>query len=232
MLPSALRVMAIFALSEITNQFFNLHFRSFENVKNKKMTEIKSICVFCGSSDGNDIQVEAQAKELGTYLANHDITLVYGAAKIGVMGQVAQASLDHKGKVIGVIPEFLKLKEVVHLGLTELITNENMHQRKMTMQEISDGFITLPGGFGTLEELFEIITWSQLGLHQKPIGLLNVNGFYDDLLKMLEHMVRRGFLKMENYELLIVDTTVEGLISKMKAYKPQAVPKWLKGDRT
>jgi len=196
------------------------------------MTEITSICVFCGSSDGNDIQVEQQAKALGTYLANHDITLVYGAAKIGVMGQVAQACLDHKGKVIGVIPEFLKLKEVVHLGLTELITNENMHQRKMTMQEISDGFITLPGGFGTLEELFEIITWSQLGLHQKPIGLLNVNGFYDDLLKMLEHMVRRGFLKMENYELLIVDTTVEGLISKMQAYKPQAVPKWLKGDRT
>lgn len=196
------------------------------------MTTIKSICVFCGSSDGNDIQVEEKAKELGAYLAQNDITLVYGAAKIGVMGQVAQASLDQKGKVIGVIPEFLKLKEVVHLGLTELITNENMHQRKMTMQEISDGFITLPGGFGTLEELFEIITWSQLGLHQKPIGLLNVNGFYDDLLKMLEHMVRRGFLKMENYELLLVDTTVEGLISKMKAYKPQDVPKWLKGDRT
>ncbi|WP_299678891.1 TIGR00730 family Rossman fold protein [uncultured Dokdonia sp.] len=196
------------------------------------MTTITSICVFCGSSDGNDIQVEEKAKELGTYLAQNDITLVYGAAKIGVMGQVAQASLDHKGKVIGVIPEFLKLKEVVHLGLTELITNENMHQRKMTMQEISDGFITLPGGFGTLEELFEIITWSQLGLHQKPIGLLNINGFYDDLLKMLEHMVRRGFLKMENYELLLVDTTVEGLISKMKAYKPQDVPKWLKGDRT
>ena len=196
------------------------------------MTEIKSICVFCGSSDGNDVQVEAIAKELGVYLAENDITLVYGAAKIGVMGQVAQASLDHKGKVIGVIPEFLKLKEVVHLGLTELITNKNMHERKMKMQEISDGFITLPGGFGTLEELFEIITWSQLGLHQKPIGLLNVNGFYDDLLRMLEHMVRRGFLKMENYELLLVDTTVEGLVSKMKAYKPQPVPKWLKGDRT
>ena len=196
------------------------------------MTTITSICVFCGSSDGNDIQVEEKAKELGIYLAQHDMTLVYGAAKIGVMGQVAQACLDHKGKVIGVIPEFLKLKEVVHLGLTELITNENMHQRKMTMQEISDGFITLPGGLGTLEELFEIITWSQLGLHQKPIGLLNINGFYDDLLKMLEHMVRRGFLKMENYELLLVDTTVEGLISKMKNYKPQDVPKWLKGDRT
>lgn len=196
------------------------------------MSEITSICVFCGSSEGNDMQITESAEELGTYMAQQGITLVYGAAKIGVMGQVAQACLEHKGKVIGVIPEFLKLKEVVHLGLTELITNENMHQRKMTMQEISDGFITLPGGFGTLEELFEIITWSQLGLHQKPIGLLNINGFYDDLLKMLEHMVRRGFLKMENYELLIVDTSVEGLIKKMKAYKPQPVPKWLKGDRT
>lgn len=196
------------------------------------MSEITSICVFCGSSEGNDMQITESAEALGTYMAQQDITLVYGAAKIGVMGQVAQACLEHKGKVIGVIPEFLKLKEVVHLGLTELITNENMHQRKMTMQEISDGFITLPGGFGTLEELFEIITWSQLGLHQKPIGLLNINGFYDDLLKMLEHMVRRGFLKMENYELLIVDTSVEGLIKKMRAYKPQPVPKWLKGDRT
>ncbi len=196
------------------------------------MSEITSICVFCGSSEGNDIQITESAEALGTYMAQQDITLVYGAAKIGVMGQVAQACLEHKGKVIGVIPEFLKLKEVVHLGLTELITNENMHQRKMTMQEISDGFITLPGGFGTLEELFEIITWSQLGLHQKPIGLLNINGFYDDLLKMLEHMVRRGFLKMENYELLLVDTSVEGLIKKMRAYKPQPVPKWLKGDRT
>ncbi len=196
------------------------------------MSEITSICVFCGSSEGNDIQIAEKAEELGIYLAHQDITLVYGAAKIGVMGQVAQACLDHKGKVIGIIPEFLKLKEVVHLGLTELITNENMHQRKMKMQEISDGFVTLPGGFGTLEELFEIITWSQLGLHQKPIGLLNINGFYDDLLKMLEHMVRRGFLKMENYELLIVDTSVEGLIKKMKAYKPQPVPKWLKKDRT
>lgn len=196
------------------------------------MSEITSICVFCGSSEGNDMKITESAEELGTYMAQQEITLVYGAAKIGVMGQVAQACLEHKGKVIGVIPEFLKLKEVVHLGLTELITNENMHQRKMTMQEISDGFITLPGGFGTLEELFEIITWSQLGLHQKPIGLLNINGFYDDLLKMLEHMVRRGFLKMENYELLIVDTSVEGLIKKMKAYKPQPVPKWLRGDRT
>lgn len=196
------------------------------------MNHLKSICVFCGSSEGNDLEVGKTAMELGTYMARNNIGLVYGAAKIGVMGQVAQAALDNGGKVIGVIPEFLKLKEVVHLGLTELIVNKNMHERKMKMQEISDGFITLPGGFGTLEELFEIITWSQLGLHQKPIGLLNVNGFYDDLLSLLETMVKRGFLKMENYELLLVDTSVEGLLYKMKTFKAPDVPKWLKADRT
>jgi uncharacterized protein (TIGR00730 family) len=196
------------------------------------MNTLNAICVFCGSSEGNDIEIIEQSVVLGESLAKENITLVYGAAKIGVMGKVAQSALDKGGKVIGVIPEFLKLKEVVHLGLTELITNKNMHERKMTMQEISDGFITLPGGFGTLEELFEILTWSQLGLHRKPIGILNVNGFYDDLLQLLEHMVKRGFLKMENYELLIVDTSVEGLLTKMRHFTPQAVPKWLTGDRT
>ncbi|MFT5751926.1 MAG: hypothetical protein ACI86L_001435 [Dokdonia sp.] len=196
------------------------------------MNTLNAICVFCGSSDGNDIEVLEQAAVLGETLAKKNISLVYGAAKIGVMGKVAQSSLDKGGKVIGVIPEFLKLKEVVHLGLTELITNKNMHERKMTMQEISDGFITLPGGFGTLEELFEILTWAQLGLHQKPIGILNVNGFYDSLLELLEHMVKRGFLKMENYELLLVDSTVDGLLNKMQNFEPQSVPKWLTGDRT
>lgn len=204
----------------------------FAFVEMKNMNDLKSICVFCGSSEGNDLEVGKTAMELGAYMARNNIGLVYGAAKIGVMGQVAQAALDNGGKVIGVIPEFLKLKEVVHLGLTELIVNKNMHERKMKMQEISDGFITLPGGFGTLEELFEIITWSQLGLHQKPIGLLNVNGFYDDLLSLLETMVKRGFLKMENYELLLVDTSVEGLLYKMKTFKAPDVPKWLKADRT
>lgn len=196
------------------------------------MNTLNAICVFCGSSEGNDIEVLNQAAVLGETFAKENISLVYGAAKIGVMGKVAQSALDKGGKVIGVIPEFLKLKEVVHLGLTELITNKNMHERKLTMQDISDGFITLPGGFGTLEELFEILTWSQLGLHKKPIGILNVNGFYDDLLQLLEHMVKRGFLKIENYDLLLVDTTVDGLLKKMREFVPQDVPKWLTGDRT
>ncbi|WP_299220678.1 TIGR00730 family Rossman fold protein [uncultured Aquimarina sp.] len=196
------------------------------------MNNLTSICVFCGSSEGNDIQVIDEALLLGEKMAHQDITLVYGAAKIGVMGKVAEGALTHKGKVIGVIPDFLKLKEVVHLGLTELVTTDNMHERKMKMQELSDGFITLPGGFGTLEELFEIITWSQLGLHQKPIGLLNINGFYDHLLQLLETMVRNGFLKMDNYELLLVDDDIDRLLQKMRAFKPAQVPKWLKSDRT
>ncbi|KZS41819.1 LOG family protein YvdD [Aquimarina aggregata] len=196
------------------------------------MTTLNSICVFCGSSEGNDITIIEKGFLLGEELARRQITLVYGAAKIGIMGKVAEGALTSKGKVIGVIPEFLKLKEVMHLGLHELITTENMHQRKMKMHDLSDGFITLPGGFGTLEELFEIITWAQLGLHQKPIGLLNVGGFYDDLLQLLETMVRRGFLKIENYELLIVDDSIDQLLEKMKMFKPKEVPKWLKPERT
>ena len=168
----------------------------------------------------------------GWVLAKEDIVLVYGAAKIGIMGKIAQASLSNHGKVIGVIPEFLKMKEVVHLGLTELITTVNMHERKLKMHELSDGFITLPGGFGTFEELFEIITWAQLGLHQKPIGLLNVNGFYDNLISMLETMVAKGLLKMANFEQLIIENDISRLLDKMKNFKPQEVPKWLKVDRT
>jgi len=196
------------------------------------MNEIKVIAVFCRSSEGNDMEIISMAEDLGRIFAQENITLVYGAAKIGIMGKVAQASLDNQGKVIGVIPEFLKLKEVVHLGLNKLITTENMHERKLKMHELSDGFITLPGGFGTFEELFEIITWAQLGLHQKPIGLLNINGFYDDLISMLETMVVKGFLKLDNLELLIVDADINSLLDKMKQYKPQEVPKWLKADRT
>ena len=196
------------------------------------MKTLSSVAVFCGSSEGNDTTVISEATKLGETLAHKGITLVYGAAKIGVMGKVAQGALKNKGKVIGVIPEFLKKKEVVHLGLHKLVTTKNMHQRKLKMHELSDGFIALPGGIGTLEELFEIYTWAQLGLHEKPIGLLNINGFYDDLIKMLETMVVKGFMKMENLEILIVDSNTESLLDKMGQYKPNRVPKWLKAERT
>ncbi len=199
--------------------------------RNGDMNKLEKICVFCGSSDGNDLAITDAAIKLGEIFVSHKITLVYGAAKIGVMGTIAKSVLDNNGGVIGIIPAFLKKKEVVHLGLTELITTKNMHERKLKMQEASDGFIALPGGMGTLEELFEIITWLQLGLHQKPIGLLNINGFYNDLIKMLETMVRKGFLSMDNYNLLLVDSNPLNLIKKMEEFKRPELPKWLNEDR-
>lgn len=192
---------------------------------------MKSIVVFCGSSEGNDQKIIDEAYELGVKMAANSITLVYGAAKIGVMGKVAEGALKHHGKVVGVIPEFLKMKEVVHHGLTELYTTKNMHERKLKMHELSDAIIALPGGFGTLEELFEMITWAQLGLHQKPVGILNTNGFYDELIRFLEKMVKNGFLKIENFEMLLVSDSIDVLLDKMHAYKPKAIPKWIKKDQ-
>jgi len=196
------------------------------------MDKLNKICVFAGSSEGNDLEVIEAAKYLGYTFAQRQITLVYGGAKIGLMGHMAQAALEGQGTVIGIIPDFLKKKEVVHLGLSELITVGTMHERKLRMQEESDGFIAFPGGMGTLEELFELLTWLQLGLHDKPIGLLNINNFYDDLINLLETMVRRGLLKMENFELLLVDTNLDSLLNKMESFSPPNIPKWLKPDRT
>ena len=195
------------------------------------MRKLNKICVFCGSSDGNDPAINQAAISLGKAFVENDITLVYGAAKIGIMGALAKSVLNGKGKVIGIIPDFLKKKEVVHLGLTKLITTQNMHERKLQMQELSDGFIAMPGGFGTLEELFEIITWLQLGLHSKPIGLLNTNGFYDDLIKLIENMVKKGFVSIENYNLLLVDCEIENLLQKMRSFEEPEIPKWLNSKR-
>ncbi|NNE78061.1 MAG: TIGR00730 family Rossman fold protein [Pricia sp.] len=192
---------------------------------------MQSIVVFCGSSDGNDPNVLQSAIELGETLAIRNMTLVYGAAKIGVMGKVAQGALEKGGKVIGVIPDFLMHREVYHSGLSELLVTKNMHERKLKMHELSDGIIALAGGYGTLEELFEMITWAQLGLHQKPIGILNTNGFYDDLLQMLRKMVVKGFLKQENYEMLLVADKVTTLLQKMEEYKPFPLPKWINKEQ-
>jgi uncharacterized protein (TIGR00730 family) len=195
------------------------------------MHKLSKICVFCGSSDGNDPIIIQAAISLGEALVKNNITLVYGAAKIGIMGILAKSVLDGKGSVIGIIPDFLKMKEVVHLGLTQLVTTRNMHDRKLQMQELSDGFIAMPGGFGTLEELFEILTWLQLGLHSKPIGLLNTNGFYDDLVKLIENMVKKGFVSMENYNLLLIDSNIEDLLQKMRNFEQPEMPKWLNTNR-
>ena len=195
------------------------------------MNKFKRICVFCGSSDSNDPAITEAAKKVGEIFAHDNITLVYGAAKIGVMGTLAKSVLDNNGKIIGIIPEFLKMKEVVHLELTKLITTKTMHQRKMKMQEESDAFIALPGGMGTLEELFEIVTWLQLGLHKKPIGILNVNGFYDELIKLLENMVRTALLSQENFDLLLVDSDPKKLLAKMTDFERPNLTKWLNSDK-
>ena len=188
---------------------------------------MNSISVFCGSSDGNDEKIISEAYQLGHVLAIRNIALVYGAAKIGIMGRVAQGVIDSRGEVIGIIPVFLKTKEIVHTELTELIVTENMHDRKVIMYEKSDGFIIIPGGFGTMDEFFEITTWGQLGLHTKPIGILNINGYYDALIAQCKMMVERGFLKQENLDAVVVDSTIGGLLEKMNNYKPLPAPKWL-----
>jgi len=200
-------------------------------LENTNSNQLKSIAVFCASSAGNDEKIYTEAYRLGKVLAEKKIKLIFGGSKLGLMGQVAAGSLENGGETIGVIPEFLKTKEVVHTGLTQLITTKDMHERKLKMQELSAGFIALPGGFGTFEELFEIVTWGQLGLHKSPIGLLNINGFYDDLIAMLKKMVRKGLLKKENFDLLLIGENIEELLEKMHNFKPMPVPKWMNKDQ-
>ena len=188
---------------------------------------MNSISVFCGSSEGNDPMIIEESYRLGQIFVEQNITLVYGGSKIGIMGKVAEAVINENGKAIGVIPTFLKTKEIVNNQLTELIVTQNMHDRKVIMYDKSDGFIIIPGGFGTMDEFFEITTWGQLGLHTKPIGILNINGYYDALIEQFKIMVNRGFLKQENLEAVVVDTSIEGLLDKMNNYKPLPAPKWL-----
>lgn len=192
---------------------------------------MNSVVVFCGSSEGLDPQILEDARVLGNTLAEKNIKLVYGAARIGVMGHLAQSCLDANGKVVGVIPDFLMLREVYHSELDELIITVSMHERKTKMHELSDGIIMLPGGYGTLEEFFEMITWAQLGLHQKPVGILNTNGFYNELLAMLKKMVAQGFLKQANYDMILVEEDIDMLLRRMNDFVPIPVPKWIKKDQ-
>lgn len=193
---------------------------------------MKRITVFCGSSIGTDEAFKQEAILLGETLADQKIGLVYGGARVGIMGAVADGVLNAGGEVIGVIPQFLRTKEVAHENLTELIMVKTMHERKTKMHELCDGVIALPGGFGTMEELFEMLTWAQLGLHQKPIGLLNTNGFYDDLIQLVKNMVNKGFLKQINQEMLIVSDDVKNLLGKMSNYKAPSVHKWITNETT
>ncbi|WP_224490766.1 LOG family protein [Robertkochia flava] len=181
---------------------------------------MKSIAVFCGSSPGNDSRYLEEAFSLGQIMAQQGLRLVYGGARVGLMGEVARGALEAGGEVVGVIPEFLKKKEVVHTGLTRLITTKNMHERKLILNEESDGFIALPGGFGTLEELFEIITWAQLGLHNKPVGILNSGGYYDHLIALLDHMVSKELLQRKFRELLLEHENINELVKQLQTRKP------------
>lgn len=193
---------------------------------------MKSIVVFCGSSEGfNEIYRET-GYELGAILAEKNIQLIYGGAKVGLMGAVAEGALQHEGKVIGVIPHFLRTKEVAHEGLTEMVLTDTMHERKMKMHELSDGIIALPGGWGTIEELFEMMTWAQLGLHPKPIGILNVNGFYEPLLALLNNMIEEGFLKEVYRKMVMVSEDIIELLEMMENYIVPDIPKWITPQST
>lgn len=193
-------------------------------IKNSRM---KRITVFCGSSIGTEEIFEIKARELGKKIANEKIELVYGGANIGLMGAVANGSLCEGGSVIGVLPKFFKSKEIEHKKLSQLILVDTMHERKTKMNELCDGVIALPGGFGTLEELFEMLTWGQLGLHTKPIGILNINGFYDELISFSDTMFKKGFLKDVNRKMVLVNDNIDDLIDRMKTYKAPKVEKWI-----
>lgn len=191
------------------------------------MQEIKSLCVYCGSSPGATPVYAEAARGLAQAMVEQDIALVYGGGNVGLMGIIADEVLRLGGRATGVIPQALLQKELGHKGLTQLHIVKDMHERKAMMADLSDGFIAMPGGVGTLEELFEVFTWAQLGFHQKPIGLLNVDGFYDGLLQFIQHMVSQRFLKGEQAEILIAEAHGAELLQRFKSFVPHLVPKWL-----
>jgi uncharacterized protein (TIGR00730 family) len=187
---------------------------------------MKYIAVFCGSSSGTDEIFAEQAVLLGKKIARKNYGIVYGGAHVGLMGYVANGALSEGGEVIGVIPEFLKNKELEHTHLTKIHIVETMHERKALMNELSDGIIALPGGYGTMDELFEMLTWAQLALHRKPVAILNTNGYYDPLIAMSETMVKYGFLKKEHQNMLLIDRNIDKLLDKIQNYTPPANNKW------
>ena len=181
---------------------------------------MRSVCVYCGSSTGKDHVYVETAIDMGKTLAKHGLDLVYGGGNIGIMGIVADSTLNSGGRAIGVIPQALVDREIAHQGLTELHITDDMHQRKSKMAELSDAFIALPGGLGTLEEIFEIWTWNQLGLHKKPIALLNTKDYYSGLLHFLDNAVEEGFIKEAHRHLVIVNSDPQELVMQLKTYVP------------
>ena len=193
---------------------------------------MKRVCVYCGSNFGAAAEYAAAARRCGAVLAARGLTLVYGGGNVGLMGVLADAALGAGGEVIGVIPRRMIEREVAHHGVTSLIAVDSMHERKQQMMDLADAFLALPGGIGTLEELFEAFTWLQLGLHHKPVGLLNVAGFYDPLLQFLAHLREKRFLKPQHFDALLVDAEVEGLLDKLGVFEAQPVGKWMDGKKS
>ncbi len=188
---------------------------------------MKGIAVFCGSSAGTDPVYREHTAKLGQVLAERGIRIIYGGGRVGLMGVLANAALEAGGMVTGIIPGFLQIREVAHPGLTEMIRVDSMHERKARIEQLSDGAIALPGGFGTLDELFEMLTWGQLGLHDKPVGVLNIRGYFDPLLVIVKTMVDEGFLRADHQDQLLVSEDIATLLNAMSGYKPPTVEKWI-----
>jgi uncharacterized protein (TIGR00730 family) len=193
---------------------------------------LQSVCVFCGSSTGINAAYTEAARSLGTTLAEANIRLVFGGGHVGLMGVISNAALAAGGDVIGVIPKFLVERELAHEGLSDLRIVGSMHERKALMSDLSEGFIALPGGTGTLEEFFEVLTWAQLGEHEKPCGLLNVAGYYDPVLTVFDRMVQAGFLSESNRALLLVESDPERLLQRFDYYEPPKTAKWIDRSET
>jgi uncharacterized protein (TIGR00730 family) len=193
---------------------------------------MKRICVFCGANAGVDDRYRRVAADLGRLLTTRDIGLVYGGAGIGLMGAIADATLAAGGEVIGVIPRNLLEREVAHRGAIDLRVVESMHERKALMADLADGFIALPGGVGTLEELFEVWTWAHLGLHRKPCGLLDVGGFYSSLERFLDHVQHEGFLRDGVRDMLLIEQSPEALLTAMQAYRAPETPQWMTREQS
>lgn len=193
---------------------------------------MKYVCVFCGSSMGVQPAYQQAAQGMGEALARRKLGLVYGGGNVGLMGTIADATLAAGGEVIGVIPDFMVAKEIAHTGLTQLHIVNSMHERKTMMAQLSDAFVALPGGYGTLEEFCEVLTWAQLGLHQKPFGLLNINGYYSPLLKFFDQAVTEEFLRPMNRSLVLEASEPENLLDLLANYQPQYVDKWIRKEVT
>ena len=192
---------------------------------------MKSICVFCGSSTGTEALYAEAARRTGEAIVRRDLTLVYGGGRIGLMGEIARSVLENGGRAIGVIPEALLRKELAYDDLTELHVVRTMHERKQMMADLADGFVAMPGGYGTFEEFCEVLTWAQLGIHHKPCALLNVNRYYDGMLALFDHAVTEGFVRPLHRSMVLAATEPDALLNAMERYSPPVVEKWLDVSR-